>query len=213
MGNVAASGGYWIATGGEHIFAQPNTITGSIGVFGLLFNIQEIANNNGITWDVVKTGNLAEFGTATRPKTEQELAIYQKSVNRVYDLFLAKVATSRNLSKDKVASIAQGRVWSGKTAKSIGLVDSFGGLDAAIQYAAEKAELGQDWEITTHPSSQVFPNILNNNNLNEEITIGHNSVDPLTQEVLKFQEELKVIQNFNDPRSVYSILPFNWQLR
>ncbi len=213
MGNVAASGGYWIATGGQHIFAQPNTITGSIGVFGLLFNIQEIANNNGITWDVVKTANFADLGTATRPKTEQELAIYQKSVNRVYDLFLEKVATSRNLSKDKVASIAQGRVWSGKTAKSIGLVDSFGGLDAAIQYAAEKAELGKDWEIKSHPSSQGFPNIFINNNLDEGITIGNNSIDPLTQEFLKFQEELKVIQNFNDPRGVYSILPFNWQLR
>ncbi|MGK7885084.1 MAG: signal peptide peptidase SppA, partial [Crocosphaera sp.] len=213
MGNVAASGGYWIATGGEHIFAQPNTITGSIGVFGLLFNIQEIANNNGITWDVVKTAKFADLGTATRPKTEQELAIYQKSVNRVYDFFLEKVATSRNLSKEKVASIAQGRVWSGKTAKSIGLVDSFGGLNAAIQYAAEKAELGKDWEIKSHPSSQGFPNLFINNTLEKGITIGNNSVDPLTQEFLKFQEELKVIQNFNDPRGVYSILPFNWQLR
>ncbi len=213
MGNVAASGGYWIATGGEHIFAQPNTITGSIGVFGLLFNIQEISNNNGITWDVVKTANFADLGTATRPKTEQELAIYQKSVNRVYDFFLEKVATSRNLSKEKVASIAQGRVWSGKTAKSIGLVDSFGGLNAAIQYAAEKAELGKDWEIKSHPSSQGFPNLFINNTLDEGITIVNNSVDPLTQEFLKFQEELKVIQNFNDPRGVYSILPFNWQLR
>merc|ERR1712178_228466 len=132
MGNVAASGGYWIATGGEHIFAQPNTITGSIGVFGLLFNIQEVANNNGITWDVVKTGKFADLGTVRRPKTEQELAIYQKSVNRVYDLFLEKVAESRDLAKEKVADIAQGRVWSGKTAKNIGLVDSFGGLDVAI---------------------------------------------------------------------------------
>ncbi len=117
MGNVAASGGYWIATGGQRIFAQPNTITGSIGVFGILLNVQEIANNNGITWDVVKTAKLADLGTATRPKTEEELAIYQKSVNRIYDLFLEKVAQSRNISKEKVASIAQGRVWSGEEAK------------------------------------------------------------------------------------------------
>ncbi|EAM48479.1 signal peptide peptidase SppA [Crocosphaera watsonii WH 8501] len=213
MGNVAASGGYWIATGGEHIFAQPNTITGSIGVFGLLFNIQEVANNNGITWDVVKTGKFADLGTVRRPKTEQELAIYQKSVNRVYDLFLEKVAESRDLAKEKVADIAQGKVWSGKTAKNIGLVDSFGGLDAAIQYAVEQAELGTDWEIKSYPSSPRFAGLFVRKTLDEDMKIGNHSVDPLTQEFSEFKEELKVIQNFNDPQGVYSILPFNWQLR
>ncbi|MGB5596160.1 MAG: signal peptide peptidase SppA [Crocosphaera sp.] len=213
MGNVAASGGYWIATGGQRIFAQPNTITGSIGVFGILLNVQEIANNNGITWDVVKTGKLADLGTATRPKTEQELAIYQKSVNRIYDLFLEKVAKSRNISKEKVASIAQGRVWSGEEAKNIGLVDSFGGLDAAIQYAVEKNKLGKDWEIQEYPSSQGFAEFFIKKTLDEDMQNNEVALDTLTQEFLKFQEELKVIQNFNDPRQVYSILPFNWKLR
>ncbi|MDJ0661281.1 MAG: signal peptide peptidase SppA [Crocosphaera sp.] len=213
MGNVAASGGYWIATGGEHIFAQPNTITGSIGVFGVLLNIQELANNNGITWDVVKTAKFADLGTVTRPKNEQELAIYQKSVNRIYDLFLEKVAKSRNLSKEKVADIAQGRVWSGETAKKIGLVDSFGGLDAAINYAVEKAKLGKDWQVEAYPTSQGFAELFIKKTLDEDIKITNDSVDPLTQEFLKFKEELKVIQSFNDPRGVYSILPFNWELR
>ncbi|EAZ92114.1 signal peptide peptidase SppA [Crocosphaera chwakensis] len=213
MGNVAASGGYWIATGGEHIFAQPNTITGSIGVFGVLLNIQEIANNNGITWDTVKTAKFADLGTATRPKTEQELAIYQKSVNRIYDLFLEKVAQSRNLSKEKVASIAQGRVWSGEMAKKIGLVDSFGGLNAAIEYAAKQTELGKDWQVQEYPTSQGFAELFLKRTLDEDTQFTRNTVDPLTQEFLKFQEELKVIQNFNDPRGVYSLLPFNWKLR
>ncbi|MGK7941583.1 MAG: signal peptide peptidase SppA [Crocosphaera sp.] len=211
MGNVAASGGYWIATGGEHIFAQPNTITGSIGVFGILFNIQEIANNNGVSWDIVKTANLADLGTTTRPKTDQELAIYQKSVNRVYDLFIEKVAKSRNISKEKVASIAQGRVWSGKEAKKIGLVDSFGGLNAAINYAVEQANLGKDWEVKEYPSSQGLAELFIKRTLNEEIKMTENTVSPLTQEFLKFQEELKMINNFNDPRGVYSLLPFYWQ--
>ena len=213
MGNVAASGGYWIATGGQRIFAQPNTITGSIGVFGILLNVQEIANNNGITWDVVKTAKLADLGTATRPKTEEELAIYQKSVNRIYDLFLEKVAQSRNISKEKVASIAQGRVWSGEEAKNIGLVDSFGGLDAAIQYAVEKAKLGKDWEIQEYPSSQGWAQFFIKKTLDEDIQNNEVALDTLTQEFLNFQEELQVIQNFNDPRQVYSILPFNWKLR
>ena len=213
MGNIAASGGYWIATGGEHIFAQPNTITGSIGVFGLLFNIQEIANNNGISWDVIKTANLANLGTTTRPKTDQELAIYQASVNRVYNLFIEKVAKSRNISQEKVASIAQGRVWSGEQAKTVGLVDSFGGLNAAIDYAVEKAKIGKDWEVKEYPTSQGFAELFIKRTLDEEIKMNQNTVSPLTQEFLKFQEEIKLINNFNDPRGVYSLLPFNWKLR
>ncbi len=109
MGNVAASGGYWIVTDAKRIFAEPNTITGSIGVFGLLLNFQKLANNNGITWDVVKTNRYADSQTASRPKSPQELALSQRSVNRIYNLFVSKVAQGRNLPEQKVAQIAQGR--------------------------------------------------------------------------------------------------------
>ncbi|MGF1674201.1 MAG: signal peptide peptidase SppA, partial [Rivularia sp. (in: cyanobacteria)] len=123
MGDIAASGGYWIAVDSNRIFAEPNTITGSIGVFGTIPNFQKLANDNGITWDTVKTGRYADIGTVTRPQSEEELAIFQRSVNRVYNVFLDKVAKGRNLPQAKVAEIAQGRVWSGKAAKDIGLVD------------------------------------------------------------------------------------------
>ena len=212
MGNVAASGGYWIATGGQHIFAQPNTITGSIGVFGLLLNFQEIANNNGLTWDGVQTANLANLFTVTRPKTDQELAIYQKAVNRIYDLFLEKVATSRNLSKAQVANLAQGRVWSGQAAKKLGLVDSFGGLDAAIEYAANQASLGETWEVVEYPKTQGLAEFFLKKTLDEEAKAWLVSQDPMTQEWLKFKDELNVINSLNDPRGIYSRLPFNWQL-
>ncbi len=145
MGDVAASGGYWIAMGGQRIFADNDTITGSIGVFGLLLNIQKIANNNGIDWDTVKTGQLADLSTITRPKNPQELEIYQAAVNRFYDLFIETVAKGRKLSPDKVRTVAQGRVWTGKDAVKIGLVDQIGGLEAAVQYAAKTAKLGDDW--------------------------------------------------------------------
>ena len=92
-------------------------------------------------------------------------------------------------------------------------MDSFGGLDAAIQYAVEKAELGKDWQVKTYPSSQGFADLFIKQSLDDDMKITNDSVDPLTQEFFKFQEELKVIQNFNDPRGVYSILPFNLQLR
>jgi len=107
MGAVAASGGYWIATYSDRIYAQPNTITGSIGVFGLLPNIQKIANDNGITWDVVKTGKFADAETINRPKTKEEIAIVQKLIGDIYDQFLTKVSESRKLDRAKVSEIEE----------------------------------------------------------------------------------------------------------
>ena len=122
MGNVAASGGYWISTDADRIFAEPTTITGSIGVFGLFLNIQKFANNQGITWDAVTTARLASSQTLSRPRTTAELERYQRVVDQIYDRFLEKVARTRKLPKQKVNEIAQGRVWSGLAAKKVGLV-------------------------------------------------------------------------------------------
>ncbi len=215
MGNVAASGGYWIATGGQHIFAQANTLTGSIGVFGILFNIQKLANNNGLTWDTVKTAKFADLGTATRPKTDQELGIYQGSVKQVYNLFLEKVAQSRNLSLEKVSQIAQGRVWSGEDAKNLGLVDSMGGLDAAINYAVGQANLGvgQDWQLQEYPEKRGLGALFLKNTLEDSSIKSVTSVDPLTAEFLKFKKDLAILGSLNDPKGIYSRLPFNWELR
>lgn len=113
MGGVAASGGYWISTFSDRIFAQPNTITGSIGVFGLRPNVQKLANDNGVTWDVVKTGRYADISSITRPRTPSELAVFQKLVDRIYDRFITKVAESRKLPKakwQKLPKVAFGRV-------------------------------------------------------------------------------------------------------
>lgn len=213
MGDVAASGGYWIATGGNRIFAEGSTITGSIGVFGLLFNLQEIANNNGISWDVVKTARLADLDTATRPKTKEELAILQRSVNQIYEMFLDKVAKSRNMPKERVAQIAQGRVWSGEDAKKIGLVDQIGGIEAAIQEAANQANLGDDWEVKEYPAKRSFEAELLERLLGTEQTKTAPSHDPLTVEFLKFKEELATLQTLNDPQGIYSRLPFNWSIK
>ncbi|ACK65169.1 signal peptide peptidase SppA, 67K type [Rippkaea orientalis PCC 8801] len=210
MGNVAASGGYWVATGGQHIFAQANTVTGSIGVFGLFLNINEIANNNGLSWDTVKTANFGDLGTATRPKTPQELAIYQGFVNQVYDLFLERVAKSRQLSKTKVNEIAQGRIWSGEDAKTIGLVDSIGGLNAAINYAAQQAKLGTDWQLDEYPQRRGLESLFIRNNWDSNENLGQTSTDPLTKELIKFKDELTTLRSLNDPKGVYSRLPFNW---
>lgn len=142
MGDVAASGGYYIACAADVIVAEPTTITGSIGVFGILFNAQKFFNNKlGITFDQVKTGKYADLGDYTRALSESEKFIIQNEVNRIYEDFTQKVAAGRNMPIEKVKNIAEGRVWSGIDAKRIGLVDEFGNTDTAIAIAAKKANL------------------------------------------------------------------------
>ncbi|MEH2375878.1 signal peptide peptidase SppA [Nostoc sp.] len=218
MGDVAASGGYWIASDSNRIFAEPNTITGSIGVFGLLFNGQKLANDNGITWDSVKTARYADSQTVSRPKSPQELVIYQRNVNRIYNMFLNKVSQGRKLPEQKVAEIAQGRVWSGVAAKEIGLVDEIGGLNTAIAYAVNQAKLGEDWEVQEYPRTSNFGERFFGRATEEARTaLGIESAqlksaNPLTDEFQKLQQEVGILQKMNDPQGVYARLPFNLKI-
>ncbi|TAD94160.1 MAG: signal peptide peptidase SppA [Oscillatoriales cyanobacterium] len=212
MGNLAASGGYWISMGSSQIFAESNTITGSIGVFGMLPNVEKLATNNGVTWDVVKTGRFADTNTISRPKNPQELANIQRVVDRIYDRFITKVADSRKLPKEKVQEIAQGRVWSGAAAKELGLVDRIGGLEDAIKEAAKQAKLGNDWQLEEYPKRRSLEE-----RILEKLSGVHASkaavkLDPLTAEVKKMQEELAIVKSMNDPQGVYVRLPFNWRI-
>jgi len=209
MGNVAASGGYWIALGGNRIFAQPNTVTGSIGVFGVLPNIQELANENGITWDAVATGDLAGLDTISRPKTEQELAVYQDVVNQIYDQFIAKVAAARDLPQERVAEIAQGRVWSGEDAQEIGLVDELGGLESAIAHAAEAAELGDNWELQQYPKTNLFEEQFLRR-LTGEIRLTRTSDHPFDSRLKKVRTAWEEFSILNDPNQAYARLPFEF---
>ncbi len=151
MGSVAASGGYYIAAPADVIVAEPNTITGSIGVFGLMINAKELLNNRlGINVETVKFGEYADLGSIDRPLTTAERAIIQRGVDRIYDDFITKVAEGRKLKNEQVESIAQGRVWAAIDAKKIGLVDEFGGLDKAIAIAKTKAKI-TDCRIINFP--------------------------------------------------------------
>jgi protease-4 len=144
MGDVAASGGYYIAAAATKIYASPNTITGSIGVFGLILNTQKLLNNKlGITVDTVKTNAMANFGSSSRALTADEKNIMQQGVERVYDTFTNRVAAGRKISQGEVDSVGQGRVWSGKQASEIHLIDEFGGLKEAIAGAAKLAKLNK----------------------------------------------------------------------
>ncbi len=142
MGGLAASGGYYIACSANKIIAEPTTITGSIGVFGVLWNGSGLLNNKlGITVDTVKTGRFADIGTTTRALTTTERAIIQQEVETIYDDFITRVAEGRHMTKAQVDSIGQGRVWTAIDAQKIGLVDELGGIDKAIATAATLAKL------------------------------------------------------------------------
>jgi len=144
MGAVAASGGYYIAAPADVIVAQPNTITGSIGVFGLMINAKDLLNNKlGIKIETVKFGEFSDLGSPDRPLNEAERKVIQSAIDRVYTDFVKRVSEGRKMTAAQVDSIAQGRVWSGIEAKQVGLVDEFGGLDKAIEIAVKKAKLSE----------------------------------------------------------------------
>jgi protease-4 len=212
MGSLAASGGYWISAPGERIFAEPTTITGSIGVFGLFVNLQGLLNDKlGLTFDMVKTGKFADAATITRPKTPEELALFQESVDWVYDQFVSKVAKSRKLDRAVVEEIAQGRVWSGREALKLGLVDELGGLDAAVKYAGAQAKLGEGFRVAEYPRAKQFPEAFT------EAFEGHRRDEsfagPTGVLVREATEQLKAINRLNDPQGLYARLPFDLSLR
>jgi len=151
MGDLAASGGYYISAGADSIFAMPNTLTGSIGVFGMMFNISGgLKDKLGVTFDEVKNAPLADFPTASRALTPQEAARMQATIDTIYSTFKNRVAVGRKMTPTVVDSVAQGRIWSGSDALAIGLVDGLGGLDRAMRSAAAKAKLST-YKVITYP--------------------------------------------------------------
>lgn len=167
MGDYAASGGYYISCGADSIFAEPNTLTGSIGVFGIIPNLQSFLKNKlGITFDGVKTAQYADLGTMSRPLTPVEQQFIQHSIDSVYATFKRKVAEGRHLPEATIDSIAQGRVWSGTAAVKLGLADRIGGLKDAVACAARMANLSfynvQEYPQSQDPFQQLFQDISNN---------------------------------------------------
>ena len=170
MGNYAASGGYWISSEGDYIFADPTTLTGSIGVFGTFPNAKKFLNETvGLTFDVAKTNKNADFGSITEPLTDYQKAMLQKYVGNTYNDFTALVARTRGLRQSYVDSIGQGRVWTGADALELGLVDELGGLDKAIEYAANKANL-TDYSLKDYPKQKDLMESLMSGNLPEPYT-------------------------------------------
>jgi protease-4 len=160
MGDVAASGGYYISCAADSIFAEPNTITGSIGIFAILPNMQKLFNDKlGITFDGVKTGKFADLGSTNRPLTPEERSILQNEIDHGYDDFTKAVAAGRHKTQAYINSIGQGRVWTGEQALKNGLVDRLGNIDDAVKAAAKKAKL-KDYKLVAYPEQKSVFNKL-----------------------------------------------------
>ena len=171
MGNYAASGGYWISAKGDYIFADPTTLTGSIGVFGTFPNMKGFLNKKvGLTFDVVKTNENADFGSLAEPLTPFQYAKLQENVVKTYEQFTQRVAEGRGLRQSYVDSIGQGRVWAGADAIELGLVDQLGDLEDAIAFAVQKVNLGDDYKVVELPKAKdFFTRMMESMNKNDEI--------------------------------------------
>ncbi len=206
MGSVAASGGYWISAYSDKIFAQPNTLTGSIGVIGVFFNYEELANKHGVNFDTVKTTEHADLMGQFRAKTEKEMGLVQRHVDIVYDSFLHKVSEGRELPLEEVRKIAGGRIWSGVDALEIGLVDELGGLADAIAFAGEQAGLGSLPAIVELPEAGNF--------LEDLFAVTSQkaadaSTDVALRPIVRLYREIGEISSlYNDPKGVYAVLPY-----
>jgi protease-4 len=212
MGTVAASGGYWISAYGDKIYAEPTTITGSIGVFGLFFNVQKLAGDLGLTFDIAKTGKFADALTISRPKTDEELALFQQLVDWIYGQFIGKVSEGRHLDRAAVEEIAQGRVWSGTEAKKLGLVDEIGGLDAAIKFAGQKAQLGDNYRVVEYPRKKALAEAIGDwlqGKRHEQAR----DTDALSQLMAQIKEQAETLREFNDPRGLYARLPLEMMIK
>ncbi len=207
MGDYAASGGYYISCNSDIIVAQPNTLTGSIGVFGLFPNLQECFKNKlGITIDVAKSNDHADAYTGMRAMTEEEYQHMQNSVNIIYSTFLNRVAGGRNMTVAQVDSIGQGRVWSGMDALEIGLVDQLGTIDDAIIEAAKLAGCEQ-YEIVYYPKKQTwYETLLNSNDKNKDIAMA------MRNELGKLYPAYETMKQITSMKGIQARLPMEIEI-
>ncbi len=213
MSDVAASGGYYIATPALKILAEPTTITGSIGVFGLLPNAQKLLNDKmGITFEYVGTGKNSDMGRIDRPLTSEQKKYIGSIVDKIYDTFLTRVAAGRKMTKEEVHTVAQGRLWTGKMAKEVGLVDELGGLEDAIALAAKEADL-ENYRLKEMPKSKD-PIIEMVNKIQ-----GNTSLSSQLQQMVKntgfesYVKQLNDIERWGTKQSVQAIMPYSIEIK
>ena len=206
MGDYAASGGYYISCAADYIVADPTTLTGSIGIFGMIPNFENLMTDKlGLHFDVVKTNSHADMGSLSRPFNASEKEIMQNYINNGYKLFVKRCADGRGMSVEAIEKIAEGRVWTGEAAKELGLVDELGGLDKALEIAAQKANV-EAYSVINYPSkSSIFDSILENGK--KDYINGQ-----LAETFGEYYHFMKSIQNLKEADRIQARLPFDLQI-
>lgn len=202
MGDYAASGGYYISCAADCIVANPTTLTGSIGIFGMFPMVEKLLKDKiGLDFDVVKTNRMADFGTLSRSFRLEEKAVLQNYINNGYALFLKRCADGRGVAVEDIAKIAEGRVWTGSKAKEIGLVDELGDLDKAVAIAAQKAGLA-DYSVKAYPEEKsIVEKILDTNK--------EDYMEAMVRENLGgYYNSVKFIRNIGNCDNIQARLPF-----
>ena len=202
MGDYATSGGYYISCAADCIVANPTTLTGSIGIFGMFPNMEKLFSDKlGLNFDMVKTNKLADMGDLTRPFNAAESEIMQNYINNGYKLFVKRCADGREMTTEAIEKIAEGRVWTGATAKELGLVDELGGLDKALEIAAEKAGV-EAYSTITYPAKEGMFSSLLNQSKNDYIE------GKLEESIGEYYHQFKFIKNLKEADPVQARLPF-----
>lgn len=207
MGDYAASGGYYISCNADTIVADPTTLTGSIGIFGMFPNAKGLADKIGVSFDVVKTNQYADFGMLARPMNDGEKGLVQMYVNRGYDLFLTRCSDGRGISKEELDKIAQGRVWTGSTAKELGLVDELGGLDKALEIAVAKAKVDA-YTVMNYPKKESFFESLMNTNPGNYI-----KARMLKGTMGEIYQQFGALENFDKADRIQARIPFELNIQ
>lgn len=217
MGSMATSGGYWISTSADRIIAEPMTITGSIGVFAVFFNVQELSANHGVTFDRVVTHPHADFFNLGRPFTEKEEGILEDFTSTVYDDFLDRVVEARGFERDYAKEIAQGRIYTGARALELNLVDELGTIEDAIEHAASLAKLGAgDYTVVEYPRHKMTEELI------ADLLEGVRALgvrlpavepSPLQRELENIQEQIEPLLLSPDPRGIYTRMPYSFEIK
>lgn len=207
MGGYAASGGYYISSIADTIVAEPTTLTGSIGIFGMFPSAKGLADKVGITYDVVKTNQFADFGNIMRPLNTDEQALMQMMVARGYDLFVSRCAEGRHLSKEAIEKVAEGRVWTGEAAKKLGLVDELGGIDKALDIAVKKAAI-ESYSVVSYPDKEDFLTSLLS-------TQSANYVESklLNSKLGSYYKDFSLLKNIEERAMIQARLPFELNIK
>ena len=207
MGDYAASGGYYISCVADTIVAEPTTLTGSIGIFGIIPNVKGLTDKIGLSYDVVKTNKYADFGNIMRPFNKDERSLLQMMITEGYDTFVSRCAEGRHMTKEAIEKIAEGRVWTGETAKKLGLVDELGGIDKALDIAVAKAGI-EGYTVVSYPAKQDFFSSL----LDTKPT---NYVESqlLKSKLGEFYQQFGLLKNLQEQSMIQARIPFELNIK